>query len=467
MKRSAAAFLAVLLLSSCTAHAPHRLNARGEAVEARIHPGDLATAEGRLRVESSALEVHDDFQLLFLEFDDQGSLFSRAPLELLIETLRKEAERPEAPRLTLVLFAHGWKNDARLCNRNACCFRTLLSRIAADARMVEARSKGAIGPSRTIGIFVGWRGLSAMVPPFRALSFYARKRAAQTIGQGELVEVLTFLDRYQKHLNERDPKRCRLVIMGHSFGGAMIYSAVANVLKTRIVDAQVKTRVSGSDEPIVGFGDLVVLANPAFEASLYQPFQELMDRSPSVSRTQLPVLVILSSETDTTTRVFFKIGRTLATLFQRTGPRSPRPMLVTTVGNYDPFVTHHATTSVAGSSEQPHSMLGTVANCQCSLSMGDLSPESVDRLVELLRSSPGGAPALPPLLCPGVERMDTVELSCSSSRPMPLWVVRASNEVISGHSGFFTRPVSDLVRGLVARTLLQELARSSRSKPGA
>jgi hypothetical protein len=56
--------------------------------------------------------------------------------------------------------------------------------------------------------------------------------------------------------------------MGHSFGGAMVYSAVANVLKSRIVDAQVKTRLSGSEEPIVGFGDLVVLANPAFEASL-------------------------------------------------------------------------------------------------------------------------------------------------------------------------------------------------------
>jgi hypothetical protein len=31
-------------------------------------------------------------------------------------------------------------------------------------------------------------------------------------GRGELVEIPTFLDRFQKHLNERDPKRCRLVM---------------------------------------------------------------------------------------------------------------------------------------------------------------------------------------------------------------------------------------------------------------
>jgi hypothetical protein len=245
----------------------------------------------------------------------------------------------------------------------------------------------------------------------------------------------------------------------------MVYTAVANVLKSRIVDAQVKTRLTGVPEPIVGFGDLVVLANPAFEASLYQPFQELIDRSLPFAPTQRPVLVILASETDTTTRVFFKLGRTLATVFQRTGPRSPRPMLVTTVGNYDPFVTHHATTSVEARGEQPLLMLGTVANCQCSLPMTDLSTESVHNIVELLRAGPGGAPALqPPQPCPGIERMDTVELSCAAPRPLPLWVIRASNDVISGHSGFFTRPVSDIVRGLVARTLLQELAASPKPR---
>ncbi|HMF09288.1 MAG TPA: hypothetical protein VKJ00_09155, partial [Thermoanaerobaculia bacterium] len=215
--KSALAALAVLLMAACTANAPQRLTPDGRALVVQVGPSDLTTEEGRRRIASSALEVHDDFQLVFLEFDDQGNLYSRAPFELLVQTLQREAASPGSPRILLLLFAHGWKNDARLCNRNVCCFRSLLSRLSADVKMVMQRSKGTFGGYRTIGVFVGWRGLSATIPPFKELSFYPRKRAAQSIGQGELVELLTFLDGFQKNLNERDPRRCRFVIIGHSF----------------------------------------------------------------------------------------------------------------------------------------------------------------------------------------------------------------------------------------------------------
>jgi len=459
--RSALAGLAILLLTACTANVPHRLTSDGKALEARVRPDDLSTEDGRQRIASSALEVHDNYQLAFLEFDDQGSLYSRAPLDLLIQTLRREAASPDSPRILLLLFAHGWKSDARLCNRNVCCFRSLLSRLSGDMKTVMERSQGTFGAYRTIGIFVGWRGLSATIPPFKELSFYARKRAAQSIGQGELVELLTFLDGFQKNLNRRDPRRCRLVVLGHSFGGTMVYSAVANVLKSRIVDARVKAVLAGTEEPIAGFGDLVVLANPAFEASLYQPLQELMGDFPSFSPRQRPILVVLSSETDSDTRVFFRLGRSLSTLFQRTGPRSPHNMLVTTVGNYDPFVTHRATLNEMARQNQPASLQAKISGCHCDLPMPPLSDESMNRILEVFGAGEGEAVApLPPALCPGFERMGTLDLTCTVSRPpgLPLWVVRASNDVISGHSGFFTRPVTDLIRGLTAQTVMQNLS---------
>jgi len=424
-----------------------------------VHEADFATKESRERIETSAIEIHDDYQLAFLEFDDQGSLFSRAPLELLIDTLKREAARPDKARLNLILFAHGWKNDARLCNRNACCFRTFLERLASDMKEVQARSGGAVGPARTIGIFIGWRGLSATVPPLRELTFYARKRAAHTIGQGEVVELLTFLDRFQKHVNAETPRRCRMVILGHSFGGAMVYTAIANVLKSRMVDAQVQTILEGKREPLIGFGDLIVLANPAFEASLYAPFQELLDRYPLFGPNQRPVMVILASETDSDTRVLFRLGRSISTLFQRSGPRSPRETLVTTVGNYDPFVTHRVDVVEHGPEAQKASMMGTIENCACRLPIRNLPPEVVDRMAEILTASARGVPlAVPPAPCPGVETLGSVALTCKIDHALPLWVVRASNEVISGHSGFFTRPVSDLVRGLVFRGMLEDMA---------
>ena len=174
MRKLAIALAAFAFLAACTANAPYRLDSQGRALEVRLSPGELATPEGREKASTSALETHDDFQLLFLESDDQGHLFSRAPLELLIQTLLDEAANPEAPRVTIVLFAHGWQNDARLCNGNVCCFRTFLSRIAQDARMATERSGGVIKPTKVIGI--SWAG-GACRRPFLPFARFRSTRA--------------------------------------------------------------------------------------------------------------------------------------------------------------------------------------------------------------------------------------------------------------------------------------------------
>jgi hypothetical protein len=226
--------------------------------------------------------------------------------------------------------------------------------------------------------------------------------------------------------------------------------------------------LTGRPEPVVGFGDLVVLANPAFEASLYAPFQELLDRYSDFGPRQRPAMVILSSETDTDTRVLFRVGRSLSTMFQRTGPRSPKQSLVTTVGNYDPFVTHRVDVIERGPDAQKASMMGTVENCACTLPMKDLPADMVDRMARMLDASARGVEVpLPPSTCPGVETIGSVALTCKTEHDLPLWVVRASNEVIGGHSGFFTRPVSDLIRGLVFRAMLEDMAKPAPAAPAA
>lgn len=469
MKGFAPALLAIALAAACTRNAPYRLGPRGAVTEARVGVSDLADSALRAPLESSGIEVHDDYRLHFLEFDDQGQLYSTAPFLRLVEALRADAQAPDRPRLRLVLFAHGWKNNARLCNDNVCCFRTFLSRLAADSRVAEQRSKGFLGPTRVIGVYVGWRGLSATVQPFKSLTFYSRKRAAANVGQGELVEVLSFLDRYQRNLNAETPNRCRLVILGHSFGGAMVFSAVANVLKSRVIEARVRTMLDREEAPIEGFGDLVVLVNPAFEASLYAPLHEVIGYFSEFSRRQSPLMVILASETDTSTRFYFKVGRWLETVFQRAGPRSPRDMLVRTVGNYEPFVTHEASVAPDAGLRRLKTLRGVVDNCECTLPMSEVDTAAVDRFLSILRLGPEeAAAALKPTLCPGSERLGVVSLDCVVNRPpgLPLWVVRAENDVVGGHSGFFTQPVTDIVRNLVARRVLEgSIAASSSPRP--
>jgi len=167
---------------SCTRNAPYRLASDGQALESRVEEADLTDPARRARVASSSVEIHDDYKLLFTEFDDQGQAYSTESFRQITQTLQTEAQAPDKPRLAIVLFAHGWKNNASVCNRNVCCFRAFLSRLAADMKVGATRPGSSVGPMRVIGIFVGWRGLPLAVPVLETFSFYGRKHAATNIG---------------------------------------------------------------------------------------------------------------------------------------------------------------------------------------------------------------------------------------------------------------------------------------------
>src|SRR5262249_7202187 len=148
-----------------------------------------------------------------------------------------EATRESNEGVALVFFAHGWKHDASVCDSNVTCFRTFLTQIASDLVAATGNSPGHEKPPRVVGIYAGWRGRSISVPVLVALSFLARKRAAERIGAGELIEVLTRLDQFVQKQNEGGMFRSGLNVIGHSLGGTMVYGALANVLKTRVVEA--------------------------------------------------------------------------------------------------------------------------------------------------------------------------------------------------------------------------------------
>jgi len=67
-----------------------------------------------------------------------------------------------------------------------------------------------------------------------------------------------------------------LIIVGHSFGGMVVYSALAQSL----------IEAASSIAPHVGtrFADLVLLVNPAFEAVRYLPIFDLLKERTDSSR---------------------------------------------------------------------------------------------------------------------------------------------------------------------------------------
>jgi hypothetical protein len=107
------------------------------------------------------------------------------------------------------------------------------------------------------------------------------------------------------------------------------------------------------------FADLVLLANPAFEAGRYLPIYDLVveRRASGKSTTQPPVFACVTASNDWATGLAFPIGNALALVTQRFSGSQERDAAVRTVGHVPWMRTHllretqsgYACTSVDGS----------------------------------------------------------------------------------------------------------------------
>jgi len=64
-----------------------------------------------------------------------------------------------------------------------------------------------------------------------------------------------------------------LVIVGHSFGGAIVHSSLVQILEDRFV--RTDSLSSNIQSNVEGFGNLVVLINPAFEALQFSALSDM------------------------------------------------------------------------------------------------------------------------------------------------------------------------------------------------
>ncbi len=302
------------------------------------------------------------YLLGFVEFDDQGQLWSRRQMRDVIDDINLQASEND---VLMIVFVHGWKHSAAPEDGNIDEFRDILKRISAlESRVADQSKKTA---RKVIGVYLGWRGASITAPFLEELTFWDRKATAQKVGHGAVAEVLIRLELVKKtkdaqvrdSLRSRVPSasndaksRTRLVVIGHSFGGALVFSAVAPLLEDRFVLTREADEGAAGDAR--GFGDLVVLINPAFEANLYAPLSDMTTERRSYFNTQRPVLAVLTSEADDATRVAFPLGRSFSTFLEvervvtRANPVSGEDESIdqgqgniTAVGHFTPYRTHY------------------------------------------------------------------------------------------------------------------------------
>jgi hypothetical protein len=189
--------------------------------------------------------------------------------------------------------------------------------------------------SRVVGIYIGWRGESVPVPGANLTTIFSRKRVAQAIGgpstnweamrvrrhlllrQSQLANVLRDLDTIRDEANRNANADGRpftsLTITGHSLGGAMLLSAMQQIVFDKTIDDAAP--IDAAD--LHRIGDAVVLLNPAVEARRYKTFRAEVS-SKDFDEKQRPILLVLSSDGDTPNKIALKIARVLVTMFTPT-----------------------------------------------------------------------------------------------------------------------------------------------------
>jgi hypothetical protein len=288
----------------------------------------------------------------YVEIDEQGMVRDRRAVEDALRFAAQDPARSEGPRKTpkqvyVVVYIHGWHHNASPDDSNVQAFHTAL---AAASRWNEDRE--------VRGVYVGWRGESVGIPGLNYLTFWDRKSTSEEVGRGGLLEFLLRLEMAVKKRSERD----RLILVGHSFGASVAFNSLAHVFLQRFMDG-VHAKDGAPKSRFKGYGDLVVLINPAIEAMRYMPFhsairyyaQTANDRPKAdFANEKVPRLLVLSSEGDWATRIAFPAARTVSTMLEahevispdlspdrERGTHDEGAMDRHTVGNYEGFHTHN------------------------------------------------------------------------------------------------------------------------------
>jgi hypothetical protein len=92
-------------------------------------------------------------------------------------------------------------------------------------------------------------------------------------------------------------------------------------------------------ETATSFGDFVVLVNPAFEGSQYEPLFHI-GTNRCYRKNQRPVMMTVTSSGDWATRIAFPLGRKAETLFERARSDEQENSIVQAVGHNDRYETH-------------------------------------------------------------------------------------------------------------------------------
>lgn len=444
-------------------------------------------------------KITGDYHLSFVEFDDQGWFADRSQMEELFTLLKTLEEKNDGSTLIYV-YAHGWKHNASSCDNNVVCFSRLLERTDLIQRVNADMGIGGENPRNVVGVYIGWRGLP-FGGVLNNLSFWSRKDTAARVGRGGVFELLTRLKDYRDNrregqclsslnpISEEDLKskqksapelvkedllkkykenvaelvnripECakyvdanklqdasddigiptQLVITGHSFGGLVIYEALSHALMER-AGKTTRSPDGGTQYAMAeSFGDFVMLVNPAFEGSKYEPlFQIATNRC--YDPKQRPVMMIVTSEADNATGIAFPVGQYLGTLLQHAKSSEQKASMQKTIGHNNRYLTHHLRSDGIKAEE-----VGDKSACPCKFLDATLDVDVQTNLMPLFSTYFDNKLSKPSR--PYGQKVDLnlskSELSPKYTARYPYLVVSTDAGVIAGHNAIYNERFLD------------------------
>ncbi len=377
--------------------------------------------------------TRENVDLHVVELTEQGNFWRQDYLQSVLDRIHQRGDKQD-----IILFIHGWQHDASATDEVLQDFHH---------RLVDI---GDRNPNRkTTGIYVGWRGKTWLTPGVNALTFWARKNVSIEVGRGAFSELIQALR------SEIKDTHSRLIAVGHSFGASVLFSATKNdIMRTLMEEAR-----DGEVKPD-GVDQMIILVNPAIEATPFMPLHELTENLPRYlrqddkraevrpgktpkeaarelyERPRRPILAVFSSEGDWATQLVFPFGRFFSTFafeshqnlkrLNRWGQEEDHSewnLDRDALGNHKFFVTHTLKVSDQGSFKacDPDPMHSKDQFTQAQEGWSTTFKESQTELRHLGRSSAFS----------------------------PIWVTTVDTELIDGHSKIWNPRFSCFLQELV------------------
>lgn len=229
-----------------------------------------------LRIECGTNELCDTEREISVKRQDKGQL------EGLLSHLKKNESN------YVVVFIHGWRHDASIGDKDVAKFRIYAAHAARFVADRVGRDSKFTNPKVT-AVFIGWRGARtdenwlsrqlgevgrAIGTVSAILTLFDRKPVSEAIAPSVLAALRTIerslnIDTYAS-LPPKSPNR--MIIFGHSLGGNLLMTALQDHLEKKATNHVSRSYM------LPALGDLVVLINPASEASKWTSVQRMLWR---------------------------------------------------------------------------------------------------------------------------------------------------------------------------------------------